>query len=339
MLVGLQGSGKTTMAAKMALHLRSQGHFPLMVAADVYRPAAIKQLEVLGRQIDIPVYSEGDGAKPPDICEHSLEDARSRGANVIILDTAGRLQIDDEMMREVEAIRDRVNPIEVLLVADAMTGQEAVSIAGGFNERVGLTGLILTKVDGDARGGAAISMRAVTGVPIKFLGTGEKVNALELFHPDRLASRILGMGDVLSLIEKAETAFDMEEAQRMEKKLRKGEFDLEDFLQQLRQVRKMGPIQEILNMVPGMGNALRGVEIDQAETEESLKAVEAIILSMTPQERSNPRILNASRKRRVAAGSGTSVQQVNQLISQHRQMKRMIKRLNDGKLRGFPGLF
>lgn len=339
MFVGLQGSGKTTMTAKMALHLRSQGHFPLMVAADVYRPAAIKQLEVLGRQIDIPVYSEGDGAKPPDICEHSLEEARRRGSNVIILDTAGRLQIDDTMMAELEAIRDRVHPIEILLVADAMTGQEAVSIAGGFNERVGLTGLILTKVDGDARGGAAISMRAVTGVPIKFLGTGEKVNALELFHPDRLASRILGMGDMLSLIEKAETAFDMEEAERMEKKLRKGDFDLEDFLQQLRQVRKMGPVQEILSMVPGMGNALRGVEIDQAQTEESLKAVEAIILSMTPQERANPRILNASRKRRVAAGSGTSVQQVNQLISQHRQMKRMIKRLNDGKLRGFPGLF
>ncbi|MGC9520889.1 MAG: signal recognition particle protein [Anaerolineae bacterium] len=339
MLVGLQGSGKTTMVAKLALHLRQQGHLPLMVAADVYRPAAITQLEVLGRQIDVPVYSEHNGARPPDICARSLEDARSRGADVVILDTAGRLQIDDEMMAELEAIRDRVDPVEVLLVADAMTGQEAVNIAQGFHERVGLTGLVLTKVDGDARGGAAISMRAVTGIPIKFLGTGEKVGALESFHPERLASRILGMGDVLTLIERAESAFDAEEAARMEKKLRKGEFTLEDFLKQLRQVRQMGPIQEILKMVPGMGNALRGVEIDEGQTEESLKSVEAIILSMTPEERNNPRILNASRKRRVAAGSGTTVQEINQLLSQHRQMQRMIKRLNEGKVRGLPGLF
>lgn len=339
MLVGLQGSGKTTTAAKLALHLRSRGHFPMMVAGDIYRPAAIDQLEVLGRQLDIPVYSEGTQASPPDICERSLEAARSRGADVIILDTAGRLQIDDTMMSELEAIRDRVHPIETLLVADAMTGQEAVNIAEGFHKRVGVTGLVLTKVDGDARGGAAISMRAVTGVPIKFLGTGEKVNGLEEFHPDRLASRILGMGDVLSLIERAEIAFDEEQAARMEKKLRKGDFDLEDFLQQLRQVRKMGPFQEILNMIPGVGNALKDVDIDQAEAEKNLKYVEAIILSMTPEERSDPRILNASRKRRVAAGSGTTVQQVNQLISQHRQMQRMIKRLNEGKMRGLSGLF
>lgn len=339
MLVGLQGSGKTTMAAKLSLHLRSQGHYPLMVAADIYRPAAITQLEVLGRQLDIPVYAEPGSKNPPQICKNSLEAGRQKGVDIIILDTAGRLQIDDEMMAELEAIRDGMSPVEVLLVADAMTGQEAVNIAEGFHERVGLTGLVLTKIDGDARGGAAISMRAVTGVPIKFLGVGEKVNALEVFHPDRLASRILGMGDVMSLIERAETAFDAEQAAKMEKKLRKGDFDLEDFLQQLRQVRKMGPIQEILNMVPGMGNALKGVEIDQGQTEESLKAVEAIILSMTPEERGDPRILNASRKRRVAAGSGTSVQQVNQLISQHRQMQRMIKRLNQGKMRGLSGLF
>ena len=339
MLVGLQGSGKTTTVAKLALHLRSQGHFPLMVAADTYRPAAITQLEVLGRQLDVPVYAETDGAKPPDICQRSLENARSRGADVILLDTAGRLQIDDAMMSELAAIRDRVHPIEVLLVADAMTGQEAVHIAEGFHQRVGLTGLILTKVDGDARGGAAISMRAVTGVPIKFLGTGEKTKALELFHPDRLASSILGMGDVLSLIERAETAYDAEQAAQMEKKLRKGEFNLEDFLQQLRQVRKMGPLQEILGMIPGLGNALRGVELDERQTEQSLKAVEAIILSMTPEERAHPRVLNASRKRRVAAGSGTTVQQVNQLLSQHRQMERMIKRMNQGKMRGIQGLF
>jgi signal recognition particle subunit SRP54 len=297
-------------------------------------------LEVLGRQIDIPVFSEGTSVAPPDICVHSLEHARSRGADVVILDTAGRLQIDTDMMSELEAIRDRVHPTEVLLVADAMTGQEAVSIAEGFHSHVPLSGLILTKVDGDARGGAAISMRAVTGVPIKFLGTGEKVNALEPFHPERLASRILGMGDVLTLIERAEATFDAEEAARMETKLRKGEFSLEDFLQQLRQVRSMGPIQEILSMVPGIGNALRGVEIDQQETEKSMKSIEAIILSMTPYERRHPRILNASRKRRVAAGSGTTVQQINQLLSQHRQMERMIKRMTEGKMRGgLPGLF
>ena len=339
MLVGLQGSGKTTTAAKLALNLRSSGHFPLLVAADIYRPAAITQLEVLGRQLSIPVYSEPKGARPPDICARSLEDARARGSDVVILDTAGRLQIDDEMMAELVAIRDRVHPVEVLLVADAMTGQEAVSIAEGFHQRVGLTGLILTKVDGDARGGAAISMRAVTGVPIKFLGTGEKTNALELFHPERLASSILGMGDVLSLIERAESTYDADQAARIEKKLRKGEFDLEDFLQQLRQVRKMGPLQEILGMIPGLGQQMRGIEIDQNQTEASLRAVEAIILSMTLQERRNPRILNASRKRRVAAGSGTSVQQVNQLLSQHRQMERMIKRMNQGKMRGLQGLF
>ncbi len=339
MLVGLQGSGKTTTAAKMALHLRSQGHFPLMVAADIYRPAAIEQLEVLGRQLSIPVYSESMDADPPAIAQRSMEAARGRGSDVVILDTAGRLQVDDQMMSELESIRERVKPVEVLLVADAMTGQEAVNIAEGFNERVGLTGLVLTKVDGDARGGAAISMRAVTGVPIKFLGTGEKLNELEAFHPDRLASRILGMGDMLSLIERAEDAFDAEQAAKMEQKLRKGEFDLEDFLDQLRQVRRMGPLQEILEMVPGMGNAMRGIDIDQAEAEKQLTYVEAIILSMTPEERRNPKVLNGSRRRRIAEGSGTSVQQVNQLISQHRQMKRMMKRLNQGKLRGLQGLF
>ncbi len=339
MLVGLQGSGKTTMAAKLALHLRSRGHFPLMVAADVYRPAAIKQLEVLGNQLNVPVYSERDTKNPPLICEHSVEYARQRGSDIIILDTAGRLQIDDEMMAELETVRDRVKPVEVLLVADAMTGQEAVNIAQGFNERIGLTGLILTKVDGDARGGGAISMRHVTGVPIKFLGTGEKPNALEIFHPERLASRILGMGDMLSLIERAESAFSAEQASQMEQKLRKGDFDMEDFLEQLRQVRKMGPINEILGMIPGMGRKLKGVEFDQAQTEKSLKSVEAIILSMTLIERRNPRILNAKRKRRVAAGSGTSVQQVNQLISQYRQMQRMIKQINQGKMRGLPRMF
>lgn len=338
MLVGLQGSGKTTMIAKLALHLRSKGHFPLMVAADIYRPAAITQLEVLGRQINVPVYSDRT-AKPPDICARSLEDARTRGSDIVLLDTAGRLQIDDAMMAELVAIRERVHPVEILLVADAMTGQEAVNIAQGFHERVGLTGLILTKVDGDARGGAAISMREVTGVPIKLLGTGEKTNAIEVFHPERLASRILGMGDVLSLIERAEVAFDEAQAAEMEKKFRKGDFDLEDFLDQLRQVRKMGPLNELLGMIPGLGKALKGVDLEKLEAEKSLKYVEAIILSMTPEERRNPRILNASRKRRIAAGSGTDVQQINQLLNQHRQMQNMMKRLGQGKTRGLPRMF
>jgi signal recognition particle subunit SRP54 len=338
MLVGLQGSGKTTMIAKLALHLRAKGHFPLMVAADTYRPAAITQLEVLGRQINVPVYSDR-AAKPPDICARSLDDARTRGSDIVLLDTAGRLQIDDAMMTELVAIRERVHPTEILLVADAMTGQEAVNIAQGFHERVGLTGLILTKVDGDARGGAAISMREVTGVPIKFLGTGEKTNALESFHPERLASRILGMGDMLSLIERAETAFDDAQAAEMEKKLRKGDFDMEDFLEQLRQVRKMGPLNELLGMIPGLGKALKGVDLEKLEAEKSLKYVEAIILSMTPEERHNPRILNASRKRRIAAGSGTDVQQINQLLNQHRQMQNMMKRLGQGKTRGLPRMF
>ena len=335
MLVGLQGSGKTTTVAKLALELRNKGHFPLMVAGDTYRPAAIKQLEVLGRQLDIPVYSEhGPDLNPPDICERGVEAANSRGADVVILDTAGRLQIDEQMMQELEAIEERVKPVEILLVADAMTGQQAVNIAEGFHKQVGLTGLVLTKIDGDARGGAAISMRAVTGVPIKFLGTGEKTNALELFHPDRMASRILGKGDVLSLIERAEEAFDQEEAVKMQKRLRKGKFDLEDFLKQLRQVRNMGSIGELLNMVPGMNRALRGVSIDEAQTEEQLQRVEAIILSMTPEERRNPSLLNGSRRLRIANGSGTEVSEINQLISQYRQMKKMIKRLNKGKMGG-----
>ncbi len=343
MLVGLQGSGKTTTVAKLAQHLREKGRFPLMVAADTYRPAAITQLEVLGRQLDIPVYSEhGKNLNPPDICERAVRAANERGADVIILDTAGRLQIDDEMMGELEAIRERVEPVEILLVADAMTGQEAVNIAGGFHERVGLTGLVLTKVDGDARGGAAISMRAVTGVPIKFLGTGEKLGALEVFHPDRLASRLLGMGDVMTLIEKAEETFDQEQAARMEKRLRQGEFDLEDFLEQLRKVREMGPIGELLGMVPGMNRALKQTNIDEAQTEEQLKRVEAIILSMTPEERQKPKILNGSRKRRIARGSGTDVHEINVLLSQYRQMKKLFKQLNKGKLRGLSlpgGLF
>lgn len=339
MLVGLQGSGKTTTVAKLARYLKHSGHLPLMVAGDTYRPAAIRQLEVLGRQLDLPVHSEGQQVLPPKICANGVREARRRGYDVVVLDTAGRLQIDDEMMAELEAVKRATKPVETLLVADAMTGQEAVNIAAGFHERLGLTGLILTKVDGDARGGAAISMRAVTGVPIKFLGTGEKTDALEVFHPDRLASRILGMGDVLTLIERAEAAFDEEQAERLERKLLEASFDLEDFLEQLRQVKKMGPLSQILDLVPGMGKLVR--DVSPEITDRQFKHVEAIILSMTPEERRNPRIINGSRRKRIARGSGTTVQEVNALLKQFRQMQRMMKQLGKGKggLRGLMRMF
>ena len=327
MLIGLQGSGKTTTVAKLAQHLHQKGRLPLMVAGDTYRPAAGKQLEVLGRQLDLPVYSEGQ-SPPPQICSHGVREARRRGRDVVILDTAGRLQIDAEMMSELKAVKQATNPVETLLVADAMTGQEAVNVAEGFNDRIGLTGLILTKVDGDARGGAAISMRAVTGVPIKFLGTGEKTDALEVFHPDRLASRILGMGDVLTLIERAEQTFDEEQAKQMERKIREASFDLEDFLDQLQQVKQMGPLTQLLEMIPGMRGAVQDVSAEA--TDEQFKHIEAIILSMTPEERRNPRIIKGSRKKRIASGSGTSVQEVNMLLSQFRQMQRVMKQLGKG---------
>ncbi len=332
MLVGLQGSGKTTAAAKLALRLRKSGQKPLMVAADTYRPAAVKQLETLGRQIDIPVHSEGTKPAPPKICANALKVARRGALDVVILDTAGRLQIDENMMRELEAIKRKTRPVEVLLVADAMTGQQAVNVAEGFNQRVGLTGLILTKVDGDARGGAAISMRAVTGVPIKFLGVGEKVDALEPFHPDRLASRILGMGDMLTLIEKAEQTLDQEEAQKAAEKLLEGNFNLEDFLGQLQQIKKMGSISQLIDMIPGT----RGIskQVSPEMTDNELRKVEAIINSMTRQERQRPRIINGSRKRRIARGSGTKVQDVNALLTQFRQMQRMMKQLSSGKGKG-----
>jgi len=328
MLVGLQGSGKTTTVAKLARHLKQGGHLPLMVASDTYRPAAIRQLEVLGRQLDLPVHSEGHHVPPPQISTNGVREARRRGYDVVVLDTAGRLQIDEDMMTELESIKKAVNPVETLLVADAMTGQEAVNVAAGFQQRVGLTGLILTKVDGDARGGAAISMRAVTGVPIKFLGTGEKTNALEVFHPDRLASRILGMGDVLTLIERAESAFDQDQAERLERKLREASFDLEDFLEQLQQVSNMGPLSQILDMVPGMGRLVQ--DVSPEVTDRQFKRIEAMILSMTPEERRNPRILNASRKKRIARGSGTTVQELNALLKQFQQMQRMMKQLSKG---------
>lgn len=332
MLVGLQGSGKTTMAAKLANRLRSSGQRPLLIAADTYRPAAVTQLEVLGRQIDIPVHSEGIEPPPPDIVRRGLRRAREEARTVVIIDTAGRLNIDEQMMEELVQIKAIAKPCEVLLVADAMTGQEAVRVAQDFHSRVGLTGLVLTKMDGDARGGAAISMRAVTGVPIKFLGTSEKIDGIEVFHPDRLASRILGMGDVLTMIEKAQATIDREEALRLEKKLRTATFDLDDFLKQMRQLKKMGPLTGLLEMIPGVGRLAK--EIDPQTTEKQLRRIEAIICSMTPEERRDPSILNASRRRRIAAGSGTTVQEVNDLLRQFREMQRLMKQLQQGGRRG-----
>lgn len=328
MLVGLQGAGKTTMAAKLALHLRKKGSRPLLVAADVYRPAAIDQLQTLGRQLQIPVYAEGITAKPPDLAVKGVKEAANAGHTVVIIDTAGRLNIDEMMMDEIRAIKARVSPIETLLVADAMTGQEAVRVATDFNNAVKLTGLIMTKVDGDARGGAAISMREVTNVPIKYLGVGEKLDALEVFHPDRLAGRILGMGDVLTLIEKAQSEMDQAEAQRAGERLMSGKFDLEDFLKQMQQMKRLGPVSKLLEMIPGMNQAMAGVDMSNAEQE--LKRIEAIIYSMTLAERRDPSILKASRKRRVAAGSGTSVQEINVLLKQFREMQTMMKQMRGG---------
>ncbi len=336
MLVGLQGAGKTTMAGKLALHLRKQGRRPLLVGADVYRPAAIDQLQTLGRQLDIPVYDEGPTGKPVDVCANGVKKAVATGATTVILDTAGRLNIDEMMMDEIKAIKAKVNPVETLLVADAMTGQEAVRVATDFNNAVQITGLIMTKIDGDARGGAAISMREVTGVPIKFLGTGEKLNAIEEFHPDRLASRILGMGDVLTLIERAQEQMDQEEAEKAGKKMLQGDFNLDDFLNQMQQIKRLGPIGQLMEMIPGMSKMAKDVDLSNADKD--LKRIEAIIRSMTLQERRNPKILKASRKRRVAAGSGTSVQEVNALLKQFQEMQKMMKQLTKGRGRGLRNL-
>ncbi|MDW8326556.1 MAG: signal recognition particle protein [Anaerolineales bacterium] len=331
LMVGLQGSGKTTTAAKLARRLRAQGERVLLVAGDPYRPAAVTQLETLGRQIDVEVYT--GLARPAELCAEAVRAAERQGKSVVIIDTAGRTQIDSMMMSEVLAIKQRVNPVEVLLVADAMTGQESVRIAEAFHKQLTLTGLILTKMDGDARGGAAISMRAVTGVPIKFLGVGEKVDALEPFDPARVAGRILGMGDVLGLIERAE-AMDKQKVQEAAERLISGEFTLEDFVIQLREMRKMGPLGQLLGMIPGLSTGKLLVE-EQA-LERQLKRTEAIINSMTIQERRHPEILNGSRKRRIAAGSGTQVYEVNQLLKQFKDMQKLMKQMG-GKKR-FGGL-
>ena len=326
MLVGLQGAGKTTTAGKLAHLLKRQGKRPLMVAADIYRPAAIKQLEVLGEQLEIPVFTMGQ-ENPVNIAKKAVDQALMMARDIVIIDTAGRLHINEELMNELKSIKHTVKPHEILLVVDAMTGQDAVNVAESFNNDLGLDGIILTKLDGDARGGAALSIKAVTGQPIKFAGMGEKLDALEPFHPDRLASRILGMGDVLSLIEKAESAINFEKAQEMQKKLRKEEFTLDDFLEQIEQVRKLGPLDQILGMIPGMGKLkqLQGLDFDDKE----VKHIIAIIRSMTSKERRDPSLINGSRRKRIALGSGTRVQDVNKLLKQFVEAKKMMKRLKD----------
>jgi len=326
MMVGLQGAGKTTTSGKLARLLQKQNHRPLLVAADVYRPAAIRQLQILGEQIKVPVFSLGENANPVDIAEAGLAHAKENGNDYVIIDTAGRLHIDEQLMDELKNIRERVNPTEILLVVDAMTGQDAVNVAQSFHSQMGLTGVVLTKLDGDTRGGAALSVKAVTGCPIKFVAMGEKIDALEPFHPERMASRILGMGDMLTLIEKAQANIDAEKAAELERKMRNAEFTFEDFLEQMEQVRKMGPLDQILEMLPGM-NQLKGMKNFKVD-EKQMARVEAIVKSMTKEEKRKPEILNASRRKRIAAGSGTSIQDVNRLIKQFEDMRKMMKQFS-----------
>lgn len=344
MLVGLQGSGKTTTAAKLALHLRKQGQRPLLVAADTRRPAAIQQLQSLGKQLDISVFAEDPKVAPPQICADAVKHATQNNYSIVLLDTAGRLHIDDDLMNELEQVKKRTSPQEAILVVDSMTGQEAVRVADDFNKRVGITGLILTKVDGDARGGAALSVRSVTGVPIKFLGVGEKADALEPFYPDRLASRILGMGDVLTLIERAQQNLDQEQARDAAEKMLQNRFTLQDFLTQMQQIKKLGPLTQLMGMIPGMAQYAKQIPEDQ--TEKQFQRIEAIINSMTPDERREPDLLNARRRQRIAKGSGTTVQDVNELMREFKQMQKMMQQLGRGgkggrglpRLPGFPGL-
>ena len=338
MLVGLQGAGKTTTAGKLALHLRKQGKKPLLVAADVQRPAAIDQLQTLGKQLDIPVYADKESKNPVSIAKAALEQAQSRLLDIVIVDTAGRLHINEELMEELVQIKKQVKPHEILLVADAITGQDAVQVAQSFHEKLGLDGIILTKLDGDARGGAALSIKAVTGAPIKFVGLGEKMDALEPFHPDRMASRILGMGDVLGLIEKAQSEMDMDKTAALAKKISKEGFDLNDFLEQMQQIKKLGSFKDILGMIPGMGSKMKQLK-DAKIDEKEIGKVEAIIRSMTMKERQKPSILNGSRRKRIADGSGTRVQDVNQVIKQFEEASKQMKQLmafQSGKKKGMP---
>jgi signal recognition particle subunit SRP54 len=333
LLAGLQGSGKTTAAAKLALHLRKEGKRPALVACDLQRPAAVDQLEQLGRQIQIPVYAL-DRSDPVAAARQGVDAARRDGLDVAILDSAGRLHVDEELMDELERVRDATKPLNVLLVLDAMTGQEAVNVALAFQERIAFDGVVLTKLDGDARGGAALSVRAVTGAPVKLASVGEKLDQLEVFHPDRMASRILGMGDVLTLIEKAEAAVGLDEQEELERRLRAGEFTFDDFLASYRMLRRMGPLQGVLKLVPGLGRQLQGLDLD----EKQLARVEAIVLSMTPQERRMPHIVSMQRRRRIAAGSGTSLDEVNKLVAARKQMAKMMKQIGKGKLPALPGM-
>jgi signal recognition particle subunit SRP54 len=329
LLAGLQGSGKTTAAAKLALLLRKENHTPALVAADLQRPAAVEQLQQLGRQIQVPVST---GPDPVKAVTEGIQRAKDQGADVVILDTAGRLHVDEELMDELARVRDAAKPTNVLLVLDAMTGQEAVSVAEAFQERVAFDGVLMTKLDGDARGGAALSVKAVTGKPIKLASVGEKLDQLEYFHPDRMASRILGMGDVLTLIEKAEEAASEEDQADLEARMRAGEFSFDDFLASYRMLRRMGPLKGVMSMIPGLGKQLQGLDVNEAE----LKRVEAIVLSMTPQERRLPHVIDGSRRKRIAAGSGTTIQQVNKLLSARKQMQKMMKQMDKGKLPGLP---
>ena len=330
MMVGLQGAGKTTHSGKLAGMYKKQGKNPLLVACDVYRPAAIKQLQIVGEKLSIPVYAEEKSKNPVSIAKNALAYAKKNGYDMVFIDTAGRLHVDEVLMKELQDIKKNTEPTEILLVVDAMLGQDAVNVAESFNEMLDITGVVLTKLDGDTRGGAALSVRYVTGKPIKFVGTGEKLDTIEPFYPDRMASRILGMGDVLSLIEKAEETYDKKKAEELEKKMRENTFTLTDYLEQLAQLKKMGSLESVLAMMPGMGS-IKDAQIDES----MLVHTEAIILSMTPKERENPNIIDASRKRRIAKGSGTSVEEINKLLKQFEQMKKMMKQLSSGKFKGF----
>ena len=324
LISGLQGSGKTTFSGKLASMLKRQGKTVLLAACDVYRPAAIDQLKVLGEQVGVEVYTEPDNKNPVEIAKNAVKYAKDNGKKSLIIDTAGRLAVDEQMMKEIAQIKQTINPAETLFVVDAMTGQDAVNTAKAFNERLNFDGVVLTKLDGDTRGGAALSIRKEVEKPIKFISTGEKMDAIDLFHPDRMANRILGMGDVISLVERAQQNFDQEEARKLNKKIKKNQFGFDDFLTQMEQIKKMGSMKDLLGMIPGMGKAIKDIDID----DDSLKPIEAIIKSMTPDERTNPDIINGSRRQRIAKGSGTSVQEVNQLLKQFEQMRKMMKTMN-----------
>ena len=334
LMSGLQGSGKTTFSGKLANFLKTKEHKnPLLVACDVYRPAAIEQLRVVGEQIDVPVYSEPESKQVNEIADNAIKEAKAKGNDVVIVDTAGRLAVDEEMMNEIESLKNHINPDEVLFVVDSMTGQDAVNTAKEFNDRLDFDGVVLTKLDGDTRGGAALSIRTVVTKPIKFIGTGEKMEAIDAFHPSRMADRILGMGDVVSLVERAQEQFDEEEARKLQKKIQKNKFDFNDFYNQIQQIKKMGNLKDLASMIPGVGKAIRDVDID----DNAFKGIEAIILSMTPKERTNPELLNNSRRQRIAKGSGTNIQEVNRLIKQFDQTRKMMKMVTGSKMAGMMG--